>query len=89
MNNADVRQFLIDECVMASYPLPERFHTWQEYVEHYVLDVVLDDLDRFLPSWERLTPEVFEEKVLSLRVPDTLGNLSPLREQWRDLLIPF
>lgn len=88
MNNLDVKRFLVEDCEW-HFELPGSYHSWSEYVDGYILDTVLDDLDRYLPTWDKLTPEAFEERVLNLAVPDETGRLTPLRAQWLNLLTPW
>lgn len=88
MNLQDVKQFLREDCE-EHFKLPGSYNTWAEYIEGYILDTVVDDLDRFLPNWERLTPAAFEERVLNVSVPDNTGRLTTLRSQWLDLLTPW
>lgn len=88
MNTLEVKQFLREDCEI-HFKLPSSYNTWGEYIEGYILDTVMDDLDRYLPTWDRLTPEAFEERVINLAVPDQTGRLVTLRNQWLNLLTPW
>ena len=91
MNNQQLHQFLVDIASDAGYDLPRSANNWSQYVEESgALDYVLDDLDKYLPTWDRLSPETFEERVVNLDIPDYKGvKLETLYSRWSNMLVPF
>lgn len=87
MDMNDLKRFLIEDC-QEHFELPGSYDTWSEYLSGYIMDTVVDDLDRYLPNWEYLSPETFEAKVLNTEVPDYTGQLTSLRSQWLALITP-
>lgn len=90
MTHQELARWVTEAVEDQGWDLPRSYLSWAHYVEEGpIIDRVVDDLDRYLPTWERLDTKAFEDRVCNLEVPSAYNKLETLYSQWLDMATPF